>query len=131
WQIGPSLSLPIFDQGRRRSVITLRQLEQQEAAVAFQQTVLKAWQEIDDALTGYSAERRKNAALHARLASAEQTWALARAQYTNGLITYLPQLDAERNLLQVRRDMTQSNYRLFTALVAVYKSVGGAEADKH
>jgi len=128
WQIGPSLSLPIFDQGRRRSVITLRQLEQQEAAVAFQQTVLKAWQEIDDALTGYSAERSKNAALQARLTSAEQTWALARAQYAGGLITYLPQLDAERSLLQVRREMTQSNHRLFTALVAIYKSVGGADA---
>ncbi|MFS2055880.1 TolC family protein, partial [Variovorax sp. CT11-76] len=57
WQVGPSLSLPIFDMGRRRSTVTLRELQQQEAAVAFQQTVLKAWHEIDGALSAYAAER--------------------------------------------------------------------------
>lgn len=126
WQIGPSLSLPIFDQGRRRSVITLRQLQQQESAVAFQQTVLKAWQEIDDALTHYAAERRKNAALRATLDAAEDAWTLARAQYAGGLITFLPQLDAERNVLQIRRALTDSNHQLFVAWVSVNKAVGGA-----
>jgi len=57
WNIGPSIQLPIFDSGRRRATVNLRELQQQEAAVAYQQTVLKAWHEIDDALSAYTAER--------------------------------------------------------------------------
>ena len=127
WQIGPSLSLPIFDQGRRRSVIVLRELQQQEAAVAFQQTVLNAWQEIDDALVRYGAEQRKHAALETRLANADDAFTLARAQYAGGLVNYLNQLDAERNLLQVRREMVQSDHQRFVALIAIYKAVGGGD----
>src|SRR5690606_12985730 len=56
WGIGPSLSLPIFDQGRRRATVQLRRLQEQEAAVAYQRTVLDAWHEIDAALAGYAAE---------------------------------------------------------------------------
>ena len=127
WQVGPSLSLPLFDQGRRRSVIVLRELEQQEAAVAFQQSVLKAWQEIDDALIRYGAEQRKHAALQTRLANAEDAWTLARAQYANGLVSYLSQLDAERNVLQARREWVQSDHQRFVALIGVYKAVGGGD----
>ena len=41
WSFGPSLDLPLFDRGRRKSVVQLRELEQQEAAVAYQRTVLR------------------------------------------------------------------------------------------
>lgn len=127
WQVGPSLSLPIFDQGRRRSVIVLRELQQQEAAVAFQQSVLKAWQEIDDALIQYGAEQRRHSALQTRLQAANDAFTLAQAQYAGGLVSYLNQLDAERQLLQVRRDMVQSDHQRFVALIAVYKAVGGGD----
>lgn len=127
WQIGPSLSLPIFDQGRRRSIIVLRELQQQEAAVAFQQSVLKAWQEIDDALIRYGAEQRKHAALRTRLTTADDAFTLAQAQYAGGLVNYLNQLDAERNLLQVRRELVKSDHQRFVALIAVYKAVGGGD----
>ena len=60
WRLGPAISLPIFDGGRRRATVTLRELQQQEAAVAYQQTVLKAWHEIDAAMTAYTAERQRN-----------------------------------------------------------------------
>ncbi|MCE1250590.1 MAG: efflux transporter outer membrane subunit, partial [Comamonadaceae bacterium] len=56
WSVGPSLNLPIFDHGRRTATVQLRELQQQEAAVNYQTTVLKAWQEIDDALSAYGAE---------------------------------------------------------------------------
>ena len=59
WSIGPSLNLPIFDHGRRTATVQLRELQQQEAAVNYQKTVLKAWQEIDDALAAYSAEQQQ------------------------------------------------------------------------
>ncbi|WP_187417267.1 TolC family protein, partial [Klebsiella pneumoniae] len=56
---GPSLNLPLFDRGRRKATVVLRETDQQQAAVDFHKTVLKAWQEIDDALSRYAAAQQK------------------------------------------------------------------------
>lgn len=125
WAVGPSLSVPLFDNGRRRSQVTLRKLEQQEAAVNYQQTVLKAWQEVDDALSGYGAERQRNAQLTARLSSAKQAYFMAKARYAGGLTDFLVELDAQRNYLQARRDLVDSDSQLRLELVALYKAIGG------
>nr|WP_229131176.1 TolC family protein [Bordetella parapertussis] len=128
WSIGPSLDLPIFDSGRRRSVVTLRELQQQEAAVAYQQTVLRAWHEVDDALSGYRAEQLQYARLREKAESAAQARAWAQARYLGGLTDYLAVLDAQREDLQARRDLTASDGRLRTRLVVLYKALaGGAE----
>ncbi|SCK07192.1 efflux transporter, outer membrane factor (OMF) lipoprotein, NodT family [Variovorax sp. HW608] len=126
WSIGPSLQLPIFDNGRRRATVELRELQQQEAAVAYQQTVLKAWHEIDDALSAYTAERRRNAQLAVRERSSRDALQLARVRYEHGLTDFLVQLDAERTWLQAQRDYTESSSRLALGLVAVSKALGGA-----
>ncbi|MBO9514151.1 MAG: efflux transporter outer membrane subunit [Variovorax sp.] len=126
WTIGPSLQLPVFDHGRRRATVDLRELQQQEAAVAYQQTVLKAWHEIDDALNAYTAERRRNAQLAVRERSSRDALQLARVRYEHGLTDFLVQLDAERTWLQAQRDYTESSSRLALGLVAVSKALGGA-----
>lgn len=125
WHIGPSISLPIFDNGRRRSTVNLRELQQQEAAVAFQQTVLKAWHEIDSALNAYAAERQRHAELVERERSSRDALTLAHARYANGLTDFGVELDARRTLLQARRDRVQSTSRMAVGMVAVYKALGG------
>ncbi|MDM0075651.1 efflux transporter outer membrane subunit [Variovorax sp. J2P1-59] len=126
WAIGPNLQLPIFDGGRRRATVNLRELQQQEAAVAYQQTVLKAWHEIDDALNVYTAERRRNAQLAVRERSSRDALQLARVRYDHGLTDFLVQLDAQRTWLQAQRDYAESTSRLALGLVAVSKALGGA-----
>jgi NodT family efflux transporter outer membrane factor (OMF) lipoprotein len=129
WQIGPVLSLPLFEHGRRRATVELRQLQQQQAAVAYQQAVLKAWQEIDDALADYAAERLRHAQLRERLQERREAWALAQGRRANGLSSELPPLQARQAWLQARADLAESEARLRTGLVAVFKAVGGgAEA---
>lgn len=127
WSVGPSLSLPVFDMGRRRSVIELRKLEQQEAAVNYQKTVLKAWQEIDDALNAYEAERRRNLKLTEKLRSSTEAYDLAKARYNRGLTDFMTQLDTERVFLQAQSDWTDSVSQLRIKLIAVYKAVGGGD----
>jgi len=128
WSIGPSLQLPIFDGGRRRATVTLRKLQQQEAAVAYQQTVLKAWHEIDDALSSYTAERQRNAQLAAMEVASRDAWELARVRYQHGMTDFLVALDAQRTLLQAQRAHTESNARLALGLVAVTKALGAQPA---
>jgi NodT family efflux transporter outer membrane factor (OMF) lipoprotein len=128
WSIGPSLQLPIFDGGRRRSTVTLRELQQQEAAVAYQQTVLKAWHEIDDALSAYAADRRRQVELVEKERHSRDAWMLARVRYEHGLTDFLVQLDAQRTLLQAQRDQVESSGRLALDLVALTKALGGEGA---
>lgn len=124
WSLGPSLSLPLWDQGRRRSTITLRELQQQEAAVAYQQVVLKAWHEVDDAISVYTAAMQGAAQFAARARAAEEELSLARARYTNGLTGYLPVLNATVAADESRHDSIDATTRVQLALVALYKSLG-------
>jgi len=126
WSIGPSLDLPIFDHGRRSAVVQLRELQQQEAAITYQRTVLQAWQEIDDALSGYSAERLQERDLAARASNARQAWDLVQSRYKAGTVDFTAVLDSERVYLQARRDLVNSQGRLQTRFVAVNKAIGNA-----
>lgn len=126
WSIGPTLSLPLFDRGRRKSVVQLSELEQQEAAVNYQKTVLKAWQEIDDALSGYTAEQQQERELQARMHSAGQAYELAQARYDGGVADFLSVLDSQRSYLQARRDLVASEGRLSTRYVMIKKAIGNA-----
>ncbi|TCM22154.1 NodT family efflux transporter outer membrane factor (OMF) lipoprotein [Novosphingobium sp. PhB165] len=124
WQIGPSLSLPIFDGGRRRATVELRKLEQREAAVNFQVAVLKAWQEIDDALTGYTADWQAREHLSQRLEHARANADLVEARYKGGQVNYLPVIDARRAVLAATRELDDSDARLRTRLAAINKAIG-------
>jgi len=126
WSVGPSLSLPIFDGGRRRTAVEIRKLDQQQAAVTYQQTVLRAWHEIENALSGYSAEQEHNRELATALAASREAYEIARVRYNHGMINYLAELDARRTLFQTERAYSQSNTQLGTQWVAVYKALGGA-----
>ena len=124
WSIGPSLNLPLFDGGRRKSVVQLRELEQQEAAVSYQQTVLKAWQEIDDALSAYTAEQQQAQQLEVRVRSARDAYQLAQARYEGGTVDFITVLDSQRGYLQARRDLAASEGRLNTRYVTINKVIG-------
>jgi NodT family efflux transporter outer membrane factor (OMF) lipoprotein len=125
WSLGPSLSLPLFDGGRRRATVELRKAEQQEAAVSYQRTVLRAWHEIDDALTGYAAEQVRNAELAESVRSSRAALDVANTRYEHGLTNFLGALDAQRTLLRTQRDYADSSTAIATRLVALYKALGG------
>lgn len=125
WSIGPSISLPIFDGSRRRSVVEVRKLQQQEAAVNYQRTVLRAWHEIENALSAYGAQQRRNQELASALALSRDAYDIAHVRYQHGLVNYLIELDAHRTLLQAERAYSESSTELRTQLVAIYKALGG------
>ena len=125
WTLGPSLDIPIFDMGRRRSVVTLRKLQEQEAAVAYQRTVLTAWHEIDTALSGYTSERQRNEQLAEQEKESRIAYDLARSLYEGGSASFLDELDAQRSMLSAQRDFADSNSQLAIRLVAIYKALGG------
>jgi NodT family efflux transporter outer membrane factor (OMF) lipoprotein len=125
WVVGPSLSLPIFQGGRLRSVVVLRELQQQEAAVAYQRTVLGAWHEIENSLSAYAAQRRRNDELANVLAASRSAYEIAHVRYEHGLTNYLVDLDAHRTLLQAQRAYSDSSTQMGVQLVSLCKALGG------
>lgn len=125
WSIGPSISLPIFEGGRLRSVVELRKLQQQEAAVNYQRTVLGAWHEIENSLSAYAAERRRNEELRVVVQASRDAYDIAHVRYEHGLTNYLIDLDAHRTLLQAQRAYSESNTQMGIQLVALCKALGG------
>lgn len=124
WSLGPSLQLPIFDNGRRRATLELRKLEEQEAAINFQKTVLKAWHEMDDALSAYAAARQRRQTLDAREASARSTLELTATRARRGMSDELPLLQAQRALLAVQRERAANDSELALRLLAICKASG-------
>jgi len=129
WKIGPSLSLPLFDRGRRRTTIALRKLEQQEAAIAWRQQVLQAWHEVDDALNGYAAEQARNGALKNQLAQRQDQYALAQIRSASGLTNAQPALQAEQMTREAQRELAESDAALRVRHIAAIKAIGGAASN--
>jgi len=113
--------------GRRRSVVTLRRLEQQEAAVAYQNTVLQAWTDVDTALNGYAAERQRHARLVERERLSRDAYDMAVSRHRAGDVSYIDELDAQRTLLDAQRELAQSTAAVSVRYVAVCKAIGGGD----
>ncbi|MGO9036995.1 MAG: efflux transporter outer membrane subunit [Steroidobacteraceae bacterium] len=121
---GPTLDLPIFDQGRWRTV-RLYDVRAQEAALAYQRTVLNALHEVENALAAHGADQQRRAWLDATVAQNRDTLTLSRQRYESGLATFIEVLDAERTLQQNQLALADSMGAVSTDLVRVYRSLGG------
>lgn len=122
---GPSISLPFFQGGRLKGTLALRKAEQQEAAIRFQQTVLKAWHEIDDALSAYDAQQRRRDRLAEAVRHNRAALDVAQRRYREGAIDFLNVLSVQRALLDAESDLAASNGQAASDLVVLFKTLGG------
>ena len=122
---GPSITIPIFEGGRLKYTLDLRKAQQQEAAVQYQQVVLQAFHDVDNALTAYSAEQLRREQLARAVDQGRHALGLARQQYVQGLATFLDVLTAERTLFSLEQQYADSTTTVSTDLVQLYKALGG------
>ncbi|MCP1640763.1 efflux transporter, outer membrane factor (OMF) lipoprotein, NodT family [Pseudomonas citronellolis] len=123
--IGPSLHLPIFEGGRLKGTLALREAQQKEAAIAYRRTVLNAWREVDDALNDYAADQRELAALDEAVEHGRTALANAREQYKAGAVDFLNVLSAQRELLASEERQVRSSEAVGVNLALLYKALGG------
>ena len=123
--VGPSVTLPIFEGGRLKSNLVLQEKRQQEAAIAYHQAVLGAWHDVINALTSYRTEQSRRDRLQAQVGHARQALDLARSRYEQGVAEIAILLDNERTLLGAEQQLAQSTTNVSTDLVALYKALGG------
>jgi NodT family efflux transporter outer membrane factor (OMF) lipoprotein len=126
---GTQVSLPIFEGGQLRAQVRLADIGAQQAALAYRQTVLGAFHEVEDALVAYAEEQRRSAALQRQFDDAARTRELALSRWQSGLAAFTEVLDAERSAHQSEEQLAQSSVTASTDLVALFKALGGGWQD--
>lgn len=125
FEVGPSISLPIFQGGRLRGTLRLREAQQREAAVAFRRTLLGAWQEVDNALTAFAEAQAREKQVADAVAQNEVALRAARQRYAEGVVDFLDVNTAQAQLLQSENDLASSRTQIATGLVTLYRALGG------
>lgn len=125
WEVGPVLSWPAFDLGRVRARLRAAGARSEAALAAYEQAVLLALEETDNALVQYVQARFRAERLRIAALASEDAAQLARVRYQYGVDSFLTVLDAERRLLEVQDQLALGETESGLALVAVYKALGG------
>ena len=125
WSLGPEFSVPVFDAGRRRGAVRAQEAQFKQAAAQYQTAVLRAEEDIENALVGYTRERDRRAALLQSEARSADAVKLSTELYVKGLGTFLDVLDSQRTLFQAQSDLAISESNVAIDLIALYKAFGG------
>ncbi|CAN5332386.1 efflux transporter outer membrane subunit [soil metagenome] len=126
--VGPVLSLPLFQGGRLTGRLQLVKADQQAAAIRYRQTVLRAWHEVDDALTLVNTQEARAVAAERAVSQSRIALHVAERRYRAGATGYLDVLIAERAQLASEAERTTALTDSAVAVVTLYKSVGGGWA---
>ncbi len=124
--MGPSVVWNVFAGGSVRSAIDVEDARVTQALVAYEQTVLRALEDVESALTGYSHERTRNTSLRSAVDAYRRAVGFAEDLYQGGKTDFQNVLDAQRNLLAFEDQLATSNAALVEHLVALYRAMGGA-----
>jgi NodT family efflux transporter outer membrane factor (OMF) lipoprotein len=125
FSVGPSVSWPIFDAGRIRSNIQVQNARQERALVLYEQSVLSALEDVENALVNYSKEHQRRISLTRAVEANRKAVDMSKMLYDRGLTDFLDVLDAQRALFVSEDALVQSDRTISTDLVALYKALGG------
>lgn len=132
WSIGPSIVwLAAFDLGRVRARIEQAQARSVGTLATYERTVLAALEDTENALVSFSRERIRQERLAKRERASTRAAELSRIRFQEGVASFIDVLDAERVKLEAQDQLVVSETASATALVALYKALGGGwEADE-
>jgi outer membrane protein TolC len=115
----------IFDGGLIRANISARKEARIQAWLAYQKAVLGALRDVEDALSRYGAEQRRNAQLRASAQAAQVAFQTADARYRSGLADFINVLQTEAALYEAQSQLAESDGLVDQDLVSLEKALGG------
>ena len=125
WGLGPSITWAAFDLGSVRAQIRAADADAEGALASYEQDVLLALEESENAFSDYAKRQQRLQALMRQSDSSRAAAALASIQYREGTADYLVLLDAERERLSAEDAQAQGETELYRGIVAIYKALGG------
>ena len=125
WSVAPTVSWPPLDLGGAHQRLKAAQARNDASLAIYDQTVLGALEDLENALVGYRQQQAQLVSLTNQAAASRRAAELARIQYKEGGIDFLVLLDAERTLLAAEDSLTVAETGVNTNVVAIYKALGG------
>lgn len=125
WTLGPSISAPFFDFGALDAQIEVADLKTKEALIVYRRSILRAVQEVDDAVATYKGQQQRLLDLERALAAAREATRVATERYDRGLTDFLNALDAQRQQFSLELSVVEARQVAGQALVALFKALGG------
>ncbi len=125
YSAGPSFQWPFFNYGRIANNVRVQDAQFQQLLVNYQNTVLNAAQEAEDALTGFLKAQETTAFEKKVVEASQRSVDIALVQYREGAVDYQRVLDTQRELLQGQNSLANAQSSTATNLIALYKALGG------
>jgi NodT family efflux transporter outer membrane factor (OMF) lipoprotein len=125
WSVGPTVQWRIFDAGRIRANIRVQNARQEQALAAYEKTVLASLEEVENSLIAYAKEQIRRRSLEDAVKSSQDSLHLANQLYSNGLVSFINVLDAERSVYLAEDALVQSEKTVTQNLISLYKALGG------
>ena len=125
WSVGPQLAATLFDGGRRHAQVELSEAAYDESVANYRQTVLTAFQQVEDQLSSLRILEQEAAAEAEAVKAAQESVDILTLQYTAGTTDYLPVIVSQAALLQSQRQAIDILTRRLTASVLLIEALGG------
>ena len=122
-----SLTQPLFARGQVIAQYRIARAQQEEASLAFQQTLLNAGSEVNDALTAWQTSLSKSELLDKQVASLQTAARSTSLLMEHGNTTYLEVLTARQTLLNAQLAQTANRFSEIQSLINLYKALGGGQ----
>ena len=123
--IDPGITWNFLNYGRIKNNVRVQDARYQEAIVEYQQTVLKAYRETQDALVAFLKAKEEVVYLTRATTAAKKAADIAVDQYKQGTADYSRVLNTETAALHTEQRLTQVRAAVVTNLIAIYKALGG------
>jgi outer membrane protein TolC len=119
------LAMPIFNAGRTQAINEVAAAGQSEAALRYEDAIVRALEDVENALAAVRNQRQQDETLAGASKSAQAALGRAQSLYNRGQIDLLPLLDAQRTRLSVQISANDSHTQLLLYSVQLYKALGG------
>jgi outer membrane protein, multidrug efflux system len=129
WTLGASLGQVIFDGGRRAANVDFASEGYVAAEANYRQTVLNAFQQVQDGVTGLSVLDGASKQSHEAVVDSQSLLSLANDRYSGGLVAYLDVITAQQSLLTAERQDVQIHGQQMTMAVSLVMALGGGWDD--
>ncbi|MEN9503482.1 MAG: hypothetical protein RI964_2767 [Pseudomonadota bacterium] len=121
-----SVSAPLFDGGKLKQQVEVKDAAREQAVAGYQKTLLGALQDVANAFSTLGALQQQQATLASNVALAKSTEHLAQLSYDAGTGDFSSVLEAQRNTLSAQDSVVSAQAQQTQALISLYKAVGGA-----
>jgi NodT family efflux transporter outer membrane factor (OMF) lipoprotein len=125
YAFGPGLRWNLFDGNRLQSLVNVEESRTRELAAAYEASVLRAMEEVENALVGYVQENERLEALRRSVDAARKSVEMVETLYKSGLTDFQNVLDSQRSLFVQEDRLAISEGLILKQVVELYKSLGG------